>query len=97
MARTARKLLEEFDSLSDADRAEVVAEVLGRAASSQHGFPKDGDLTAAADGVFLSARSTRVFGMKAWSAASSCSSTSQRVIKGNASYAHHQLALMVMF
>lgn len=53
MTRAAKKLLEEFDSLSDADRAEVAAEVLRRLAFSPHGLPDDGDLTAAADQVFL--------------------------------------------
>jgi hypothetical protein len=53
MTRAAKKLLEEFDSLSDADRAEVTAAVLRRLASSPHGLPDDGDLTAAADQVFL--------------------------------------------
>jgi hypothetical protein len=53
MTRAAKKLLEEFDSLSDADRAEVAAEILRRLAFSPHGLPDDGDLTAAADHVFL--------------------------------------------
>jgi len=40
MTRAAKKLLEEFDSLSDADRAEVAAEVLRRLALSRHGGMK---------------------------------------------------------
>ena len=52
MTKAAKKLLDEFDSLSEEERALIVAELLRRAALSDHGSPSDADLTSAADEVF---------------------------------------------
>jgi hypothetical protein len=52
MTQAARKVLEQFDSLPDPERAEVLVELLRRAASTPHESPGDDDLTAAADEVF---------------------------------------------
>lgn len=53
MTQAARKLLEEFDALQDADRAEVLAELLRRVALAPHDLPDADDLTAAADRLFV--------------------------------------------
>jgi len=53
MTEAARKLLDTLDSLPDADRREVVREILRRAALEEHESPSDDDLVAAADEVFL--------------------------------------------
>jgi hypothetical protein len=52
VTQAARKLLEEFDALQDADRAEVLAELLRRVALAPHDLPDDEDLIAAADRLF---------------------------------------------
>jgi hypothetical protein len=52
MTHAAKKLLEEFDALQDADRAEVLAELLRRVALAPHDLPDNEDLTAAADRLF---------------------------------------------
>jgi hypothetical protein len=52
MTQAAKKLLEEFEALQDADRAEVLAELLRRVALAPHDLPDDDDLTAAADRLF---------------------------------------------
>jgi hypothetical protein len=52
MTRKAQTLLDEFDALPDKDRAEVVAELLRRAALDPHDLPNDDDLTSAADRLF---------------------------------------------
>lgn len=52
MTQAAKKLLEEFEALQAADRAEVLAELLRRVAFTPHDLPDDGDLTAAADRLF---------------------------------------------
>ena len=53
MSEAARKLLHTLDSLPEADRREVIREVLLRVASAPHESPGDEDLLAAADEVFL--------------------------------------------
>jgi hypothetical protein len=53
MTQAAKKLLEEFDALQDADRAEVLAELLRRVALGPHDLPDAHDLTAAADRLFV--------------------------------------------
>jgi hypothetical protein len=53
MTQAAKKLLEEFDALQDADRAEVLAELLRRVALAPHDLPDADDLTAAADRLFV--------------------------------------------
>ena len=52
MTQAAKKLLEEFEALQDADRAEVLAELLRRVALAPHDLPDSDDLTAAADRLF---------------------------------------------
>jgi hypothetical protein len=39
MTQAAKKLLEEFDALEERDRAEVLAELMGRVALSPHDLP----------------------------------------------------------
>jgi len=53
MTQAAKKLLEEFDALRDADRAEVLNELLRRLALAPHDLPNAEDLTAAADRLFV--------------------------------------------
>jgi hypothetical protein len=53
MTQAAKKVLEEFEALQDADRAEVLSELLRRVALAPHDLPNDHDLTAAADRLFL--------------------------------------------
>jgi len=52
MTQAARKLLEDFDALPDADRAEILSELLRRVAMAPHDLPSDGDLLTAADQLF---------------------------------------------
>ena len=52
MTQAAKKLLEAFDALQDQDRAEVLDELLRRAALASHDLPGDEDLTATAEHVF---------------------------------------------
>ncbi len=52
MTDAARKLLETFDSLPKTARQEVLRELLRRAALSEHDFPQDSELSAAADEIF---------------------------------------------
>jgi hypothetical protein len=52
MTQAAKKLLEAFDALPDQARAEVLAELLRRAALAHHDLPNDDDLTATADHLF---------------------------------------------
>lgn len=52
MTQAAKKLLEEFEALQEADRAEVLAELLRRVALAPHDLPGPDDLTAAADRLF---------------------------------------------
>ena len=53
MTQAAKRLLDEFDTLQDADRAEVLAELLRRLALAPHDLPDEDDLTAAADRLFV--------------------------------------------
>ncbi len=53
MTQAAKKLLEEFDALQDADRAEVLAELLRRVALAPRDLPDADDLTASADRLFV--------------------------------------------
>jgi hypothetical protein len=52
MTQAAKKLLEEFEALQDADRAEVLAELLRRVALAPHDLPDDDELSTAADRLF---------------------------------------------
>jgi hypothetical protein len=52
MTQAAKKLVGEFDALPEADREQVLSELLRRAAAGPHDLPADKDLTAAADQVF---------------------------------------------
>jgi hypothetical protein len=53
MTEAARKRLDALDSLPEADRREIVREILRRAALGEHESPGDDDLVAAADETFL--------------------------------------------
>ena len=53
MTQATRRLLDEFDTLPDEDRAEFVAELLCRAALAPHDLPQDDDLVASADRLFV--------------------------------------------
>ena len=53
MTQGAKKLLEEFETLPEPDRAEVLLELLRRTALAPHDLPDSDDLTAAADRLFL--------------------------------------------
>jgi hypothetical protein len=52
MTQTARKFVGEFDALPEADREQVLAELLRRVAAGPHDLPNDKDMIAAADQVF---------------------------------------------
>ena len=52
MTQAARKLLEDFEALPDADRSEIIAELLRRVALAPHDLPSDDDLLSAADHLF---------------------------------------------
>jgi hypothetical protein len=53
MTQAAKKLLEEFDALQEADRAQVLAELLRRVALAPHDLPDSDDLVSAVDQIFL--------------------------------------------
>ena len=53
MTQTARKVLADFDQLAESEQATVLAELLRRAALGPHDLPKDADLSAAADRLFV--------------------------------------------
>ncbi len=53
MSGAARRILEEFDALPDADKREVVIELLRRAGAAEYAFPDDAELVSAADRIFL--------------------------------------------
>ena len=53
MTQGARRLIEEFDALSEQERSEVLAELARRVALSPHDLPRDEDLLAAADQLFV--------------------------------------------
>ena len=52
MTQAAKKFVGEFDALPEAEREQVLAELLRRAAAGPHDLPSDKDLTAAADQLF---------------------------------------------
>jgi hypothetical protein len=52
MTQAAKKLLEQFDELPDADRSELVAELVRRVAMAPHDLPGDEDLVSLADLLF---------------------------------------------
>ena len=51
MTQGARKLLQDFDALSDLDQSEIVTELIRRVAMTHHDAPTDEDLLSAADQV----------------------------------------------
>lgn len=53
MTQATQKLLDEFETLPDDDRAELVAELLRRTAFALHDLPQDDDLVASADRLFV--------------------------------------------
>ena len=53
MTQGARRLIEDFDALSEQERSEVLAELARRVALSPHDLPGDEDLLAAADRLFV--------------------------------------------
>ena len=53
MRQATKKLLKEFDALSDRERSELVAELARRMAQGRHDGPPDEDLLAATDRLFL--------------------------------------------
>ena len=53
MTQATKKLLEEFEALPEPDRSELVAELARRVALSSHDTPRDEDLVAAADRLFV--------------------------------------------
>ena len=52
MGDAARHLLKSFEALSEADRREVLEQLLRRAAELPYSFPTDDELLRAADAVF---------------------------------------------
>lgn len=53
MTEAARKLLDTFDALQEADRQEVLREILRQTATAPHEAPSNTELIAAANEVFL--------------------------------------------
>lgn len=53
MTEVARKLLDTFDTLQEADRQEVLREILRRAVTAPHEALSDRELIVAANEVFL--------------------------------------------
>jgi hypothetical protein len=52
MGDAARHILKSFESLSETDQREVLAQLLRRAAELPYSFPSDEELLRAADQVF---------------------------------------------
>jgi hypothetical protein len=52
VTQAAKKLLEEFEALPEADRSAIVAELARRVALAPHDLPTDEDLLASADRLF---------------------------------------------
>ena len=52
MGDAARHLLKSFEALSEADRREVLEQLLRRAAELPYAFPSDQELLQAADSAF---------------------------------------------
>ena len=53
MTQATLKLLDEFETLPDDDRAELVAELLRRTAFEPHDLPQHDDLVTSADRLFV--------------------------------------------
>jgi hypothetical protein len=53
MTHGARRLIEEFDGLPEQERSEVLAELARRVGLSPHDLPRDEDLVATADQLFV--------------------------------------------
>jgi hypothetical protein len=53
VTQATKKLLEEFEALPEPDRSELVAELARRVALSRHDAPRDEDLVATADRLFV--------------------------------------------
>lgn len=53
MGDAARHLLQSFEALSEAERREVLEELLRRSSELPYSFPSDDELGRAADLVFL--------------------------------------------
>jgi hypothetical protein len=53
MSDGAKSVLEAFEQLPPAEREEVIAELLRRAAALPHASPTDAELQGAADAIFL--------------------------------------------
>ncbi|MBA3231926.1 MAG: hypothetical protein H0T05_03820 [Acidobacteria bacterium] len=53
MTHATQKLLDEFDTLPDEDRAEFLTELLRRTVLAPHNLPQDDDLVASADRLFV--------------------------------------------
>ena len=53
MTEGARRRIAEFDALPDQERSEVLVELARRADLSPHDLPRDEDLLAAADQLFV--------------------------------------------
>ncbi len=53
MTKATQKLLDEFETLPDRDRSELVAELARRVALASHELLQDDDLVAAADRLFV--------------------------------------------
>jgi hypothetical protein len=52
MTEAVRDLVHRFETMSEDERQEVLAELLRRAKAEPHDLPEDPDLTAAADRLF---------------------------------------------
>lgn len=52
MTQAAKKFLEQFEALPEADRSAIVAELARRVALAPHDLPNDQDLLALADHLF---------------------------------------------
>jgi hypothetical protein len=53
VTQATKKLLDEFEALPEPDRSELVAELARRVALLPHDAPRDEDLVAAADRLFI--------------------------------------------
>jgi len=53
VTQDTKKLLDEFEAVPEPDRSELVAELARRVALSPHDAPRDDDLLAAADRLFI--------------------------------------------
>ena len=53
MTLGARRLIEEFGALPEQERSEVLAELARRVGLSSHDLPRDEDLLATADQLFI--------------------------------------------